>query len=223
MNIRETLKKEWFVLVLLVTPFFISFYLWNQLPEIVPIHFNIAGEADDFGPKWMTAFMLPAIALFTYIMLVVLPGIDPKKRIQSAQKPIAAIRIISSVFMIGVYAIIMAVTLGYEVDLGLYIRIATGAMILIVGNYLNSVKPNYFIGIRTPWTLENPEVWKRTHRFSSKLWIIGGLLLIALPFIPALSNSELVMIALVILLAGIPFLHSYIIFNKLHSNNQESK
>ncbi len=223
MNITETLKKEWFVLILLLAPFFISFYLWDQLPEEVPTHFNIKGEADDFGLKWMTAFMLPGIALFTYIMLVVLPGIDPKKRIKSAQKPIAAIRIVSSVFMIGIYAIVMAVTLGYEMDISLYIRFATGVMILIIGNYLNSVKPNYFIGIRTPWTLENPEVWKKTHRFSSKLWIIGGLLLMGLPFIPALSGSQLILITLVTLLAAVPILHSYIIFTKLQSNSQESK
>ena len=167
MSISDSLKKEWFVPILLVIPFVVSIYLWDQLPDQVPIHFNIQGEADDWGPKWINAFLIPGIALTIYIFLLIIPVIDPKRRIVSAQKPVSAIRIFTTLFMIGIYGFVMAKTLEIDVDLGIYINISVGVLILIIGNYMNTIKPNYFIGIRTPWTLENPE-----SRLSFMAWII---------------------------------------------------
>ena len=84
--LKETIKKEWYIIILLIVPFGASAYLWNDLPDMVPTHFNIYGEADDWGPKWVNAIMFPAIGLATYLSLIFLPFIDPKKRIESRQK-----------------------------------------------------------------------------------------------------------------------------------------
>lgn len=215
MNLKETLRKEWFVLLLLFTPFIISAFLWNDLPEEVPTHFNFKGEADDWGPGWVIAFLLPGIGLGVYCLLLLLPVIDPKKRISSIQKPIAAIRIVSSVFFIGIYALVMAEALGNNVNLDVFIRVGVGALILVIGNYMNSIKPNYFIGLRTPWTLEHPEVWKKTHRFGSRIWVIGGLFLMILPFIPVLGSQEVSFISVIVLLVGVPFIYSYLESKKI--------
>jgi len=223
MNIKNTIKKEWFVLVALLVPFIASIILWNDLPDIVPTHFNAAGEADDYGPKWITAFLLPGIAVVTYFFLLFIPALDPKKRIESAQKPIAAIRVIISLFLVGVYALVMLKTFNMEANIGQFILASVGVLILITGNYMNSIKPNYFIGIRTPWTLEDAEVWKKTHRFASKLWIIGGLFMVASAFISVLKGSLFVIVGSVLVLAVIPFIYSYQIFNKLQQSNKESE
>lgn len=214
----ETLKKEWYVLVLLLVPFAVSAYLWNDLPDIVPTHFNAAGEADDWGPKWINAILIPSIGIVTYLMLVFLPAIDPKKKIQAAQKPIAAIRLFMSVFMVGIYAFVMSSSMGSTINFGIYVQTGVGALIFIVGNYINSVKPNYFIGIRTPWTLESPEVWKRTHRLGSKLWIVGGLIMMIFPWFGFASATLYFTIIMVSILAGIPLVYSYIIFKKLDTD-----
>ena len=81
--ILQTLKKEWYVVVLLILPFIFSAYIWDELPDEVPTHFNLKGEADDWGPKWVNAIMFPTIGFGTYLLLVFLPLIDPKKRIES--------------------------------------------------------------------------------------------------------------------------------------------
>ncbi|MFY0696658.1 MAG: SdpI family protein [Balneola sp.] len=218
MNTSKTLKKEWYVLVILLLPFIASAILWNDLPDQVPVHFNIHGEADDYGPKWMNAIMLPVIGIAVYFLLIFLPAIDPKKRIESTQKPIAAIRIITSVFFVTIYGIVMAITLGYQIDMGNYIFIVVGLLFMVLGNYMNSVKPNYFIGIRTPWTLENPEVWKKTHRLGSKLWIIGGLLFILVPLLFGISETVFITLTLFVIaiLVGVPVVYSYI----MYKNNQ---
>ncbi|HAH50334.1 MAG TPA: hypothetical protein DCL80_03360 [Balneola sp.] len=222
MNIKNTLKKEWYMIVLLSAPFIASFILWEKMPDIVPVHFNAAGEADDFGPKWINAFLLPGIALVTYLFLLVIPAIDPKKRIENTQKPIAAIRIVISLFLIGVYALVMMKSFDLEADVGQFVLASVGILIAITGNYMNSIKPNYFIGIRTPWTLEDSEVWKKTHRFASKLWIVGGVLMTVSAFIPFLKGSPFFILGAVLILAGIPFIYSYQLFNKLKNSNEDS-
>lgn len=222
MNIKTTLKKEWYVLIILMAPFVASFILWDTMPDIVPIHFNAAGEADDYGPKWINAFLLPGIAIITYFFLLIIPAIDPKKRIDNAQKPIAAIRIVISLFLVGVYAMVMLKTFNMEADIGQFVLMSVGLLIVITGNYMNSIKPNYFIGIRTPWTLESSEVWKKTHRFASKLWIIGGLFMTVSAFIPFLKGSLSLIIGSVIVLAIVPLAYSYQIYNKLQKSNKES-
>ncbi len=223
MSITENLKKEWFVWPILIAPFIVSYFLWDKLPEEVPTHFNIKGEADDWGPRWINAFMLPGIGVGIYLLLLVLPLIDPKKKISNAQKPIAAIRIFTSIFFVVIYALVMTVSLDFEVNIAQYIYLGVGALFLITGNYINSVKPNYFIGIRTPWTLENPEVWKKTHRLGSKLWVVGGLLMMGVPFV--ISNDLLsgFTIGLVLILAGVPSVYSYFIFKRIEIRSENTK
>ncbi len=219
MSLKDTFKKEWFMLLILAAPFIASIILWSDMPDIVPIHFNAQGEADDYGPKWINALLLPAIALCTYLFLVVIPKLDPKNKISSTQKSITAIRIVITLFLVGVYVLVMMKTFEMDADIGQFIFLAVGVLIMVTGNYMNSIKSNYFIGIRTPWTLENPEVWKRTHRFSSKLWVIGGFLMAVSTFVPGLSGSVYIIIGAVIILAIVPLIHSYVVYKNLNSSN----
>ncbi len=223
MSIKENLKKEWFVWPILLAPFVVSIFLWDQLPEEVPTHFNAKGEADDWGPKWINAFLLPGIGAATYLLLLFLPLIDPKKKISNAQKPISAIRIFTSIFFVVIYALVMTTSMNIEVNISQYVYLGVGVLFVIIGNYMNSVKPNYFIGLRTPWTLENSEVWKRTHRLGSKLWVVGGLLLMGAPFIIPIDFISGFTVGLVVVLAGVPFVYSYLIFKKMDLSSQNNE
>jgi uncharacterized membrane protein len=212
----ETLKKEWYVVILLIIPFGVSAYYWNDLPDLVPTHFNIQGEANDWGPKWVNAIMFPAIGLATYFSLIFLPFIDPKKRIESRQKPIAAIRVLLSLFMVGLYAFVMAKSLGSELNFGSYLNAGIGLLILIIGNYMASLKQNYFIGVKTPWTLESEEVWKRTHRITSKIWTVGGLILMISSLLMAHAILYWSLFGIVIsILVLYPIIYSYVIFQRI--------
>ncbi len=150
MSFADILKKEWFMIPLLAAPFVASIILWNDIPDTVPIHFNAQGEADDYGPKWINAFLLPSIALGTYLFLIAIPKLDPKNKIASTQKSITAIRIVISLFLIGIYALVMMKTFDMDADIAQFVFVSAGLLIMVTGNYMNSIKPNYFIGIRTP-------------------------------------------------------------------------
>ena len=220
MKITETLKKEWYIVVLLVLPFMISMYFWDQLPEQVPTHFNMKGEADGWGPKWINAYLIPLIGVGNYLLILLLPIIDPKKKIQNDQKSISKIRVFISLFMVGLYGVIMVTTLGYSFNLGAYITTGVGLIIMVLGNYMNSIKPNYFVGVRTPWTLESPEVWKSTHRFTSKLWTFAGAGMIVLGFIPFFNESPIFITTYVLIIAIPPIAYSYILFKKLEKGEK---
>ena len=84
-----------------------------------------------------------------------------------------------------------------------------------LGNYFKTIKPNYFIGIRTPWTLENEEVWKKTHLFGGKLWFIGGLLIFILSLIIPDNYSFYVLITVTVIISILPIIYSYLEFKKL--------
>lgn len=215
-----TLKKEWYVVLLLILPFIASAYLWNDLPDEVPTHFNLQGEADDWGPKWVNAIMIPGIALATYLSLIFIPFIDPKKRIESRQKPIAAIRIVLSLFFVFMYVFVMAESLGTDINFSIYLQIGIGLLFLALGNYMQSIKQNYFIGVKTPWTLESEEVWKRTHRLTAKVWTVGGLIMMISPL--TISNPILywtIFSVVVSVLVLVPVIYSYVIFQKLDTQS----
>ncbi len=220
MNSINIFKKEWPILLLLLAPFAVSLIVSDQVPDTVPIHFNLQGEADDYGPKWMILYMLPAIGLLIYVALLFLPRIDPKKRIEKAQKPVAAIRLITSLFMVGLYAMMMLVVTGSDVSINSYVFIAVGILFVGLGNYFNTVKPNYFIGIRTPWTLENPTVWKKTHRLGSKIWMVGGVVIIFSDLLFSETVNAVVFGATFGVMVVVPLLYSYFEFKKLESTGE---
>jgi uncharacterized membrane protein len=90
-----------------------------------------------------------------------------------------------------------------------------GALFAMLGNYFQTVRPNYFIGIRTPWTLENEQVWKNTHRLGGRLWIVGGVLIAILAFF--INNNHLFSIifgVIISLIVIVPVVFSYTEFKK---------
>lgn len=158
------MKKEWFVLVLLLLPFAASAILWSQLPERVPIHFNARWEANGWGPKWVNAFLLPAIGVAMYLFMLITPMIDPKNKIALHQKAMFAIRIALALFFVGIYAVMMAKSLDAKLDMQIWGQAGFGIFFLVLGNYMSAVKHNYFIGIRTPWRVrrsgKKPIAWE---------------------------------------------------------------
>ncbi len=216
----KAMKKEWPILILLLAPFVVSLILSDRVPDTVPTHFNLQGEADDFGPKWIILYMLPALGLVIYLGLLFLPGIDPKKRIEETQKPIAAIRLVLALFMVGLYSIMMLIVTGSDIDINSYVSIAVGILFIGFGNYMNSVKPNYFIGLRTPWTLESPIVWKKTHRLGSKIWMVGGIIIVVSKLVFSEGVNAIIFGISIAIMVLVPLIYSYTEFKKLESKGE---
>ncbi|MGJ3204893.1 SdpI family protein [Geobacillus thermoleovorans] len=164
-------------IVLTVLAYFLSLAALPYLPDQVAIHWNASGEADGFSNKWLGAFLPPLLMTFLIILMGVLPKLDPKKANYSRfQKSYRIVNAALACFFLLLHIVTLAYNLGVPVDIGRLVPIGVGVLFIVLGNYMPKIKPNYFIGIRTPWTLESEAVWNKTHRLGGKVFIAMGIL-----------------------------------------------
>ena len=177
-------QREIIFWLLLVIPFLVIAYVWDSLPQTIPVHFNIHGAADRWGGKW-SIFMLPVISIGTYLLMVFLPLIDPK-RMDTADfsSMFYKIRSIFVIFFSAVSLFIIYITINGGIDRGAahWIPVAIFLFLSVLGNFMINIKPNWFMGIRTPWTLSSDNVWRKTHQLMGRVWFYGGLVCAALSF-----------------------------------------
>ena len=214
MTVRETLAKDWHVLLILLLPFALLLLFWDQIPETVATHWNARGKADDWSEKGFGLFMLPLINLGSYLLLVFVPYIDPKKKTDNQQKALRAFRIIIPVLLTALFLFMLLQWLGYDFNISNAVYLGMSLLFLVMGNYIQAVKPNYFIGIRTPWTLENETIWRKTHRLGGKTWVVGALIMLVLWFFVPSSAYAIVFFVGVLILAFIPIGYSFYLYMK---------
>jgi uncharacterized membrane protein len=174
---NETLKKELPIIGIVLLPFMYLGFVWNSLPESVPLHWNLNGEIDDWGSKYSLIGLVFLLPVLTYILMLVVPKIDPKKRIEAMGGKYSQFKFILVAFMSVLALIIIYISNNQKLSNPSMIVILVGTLFVFMGNYFKVIKQNYFIGIKTPWTLESEEVWKLTHLLAGKCGLSVGLLL----------------------------------------------
>lgn len=207
--------KESFLWAFILLPYVYLCFIWNKLPERVPTHFDIEGNANDWSGKPMLFFLPTGLGLIIYLLMYVLPFIDPKKKILQMGDKYTSFRFLLTFFfsILSIYLLYISKEGGMK-NPNLLIALI-GIMLALFGNYFQTVRPNYFIGIRTPWTLENENVWKKTHRYGGRLWMIAGVLMAALSFI--IPNNHVLGImfgVLLVIIIIVPVVFSYIEYRK---------
>ncbi len=213
-SLKYALKKEWYNILLLLFSFLIIPFVWEELPDKIPTQWNFQGEVIGYSSKTFGLFLIPAINLTVYLILLYLPKIDPKKRINIDQKPIPILRTLTIILLLGIQAWMVLSSLGTEMQSQSWLFLGLAVFFLVMGNYLPTIQPNYFIGIRVPWTLENAENWRETHRVSSYIWVAGGLLLIILfPFF-SLQTYSTIFVTIAVMLAAIPMGYSFYLYKQ---------
>lgn len=176
---KTNLKTEWPLLLLVAVPFAYLGAIWNDLPEQVPLHWNLQGEVDRWGSR-SELWIIPMVTtLLVYGIFLIVPHIDPKKRIAEMGSKYTRLKFLMVAAMAALAVVILHMTRSGGSASTAPIMVVVGLLVTVLGNYMKTVKPNYFIGIRTPWTLESPEVWGKTHLLAGKLWFAGGLLMVA--------------------------------------------
>ena len=189
---------------------------WESIPETIPLHYNYLGEPDNWGNKVNLLYLAIFIPIGSYVLLLLAEFIDPKKKISSMEGKFYSIRVVFSVIMSGIILIIAYANVNKLVSIDHYIYILLGILFVFLGNYFNNLKPNYFIGFRTPWTLENETVWRRTHQKCSIVWLIGGLIIIAVNIIPVLIPIALpINVGILLIIVAIPIIYSYMEYRKV--------
>jgi len=210
--------KELILWILIVIPFIYLAMVWKNLPAQVPTHFDLQGNPNDWTAKNSMPLMIGALGIGTYLLMLFIPFFDPKKKIQQMGDKYYSLRLLMTLLMsvISFYLLYMSST--GEINPNLLIGLI-GGFDAVFGNYLQMVKQNYFIGIRTPWALENDQTWKKTHRLAGRLWMGGGLLIVLVSIFSRNSFVLGILFAIVtFVIVIIPIIYSYTEFKKIHKN-----
>lgn len=182
MKIKINKKLLLFTSILILLSSLVGCVFWYQLPEKMPTHFNLLGQADGYNHKVFAIFGLPALMLLMHWVLLFLMIKDPKSSNISSKIQVLIywiIPFVSCLSMISIYG----ESLGYSMMSGILAQIFMGVVMIVIGNYLPKTHRNYIIGIRLPWTLESDKNWRKTHRLAGKIWVLGGLLLFLNSFV----------------------------------------
>jgi uncharacterized membrane protein len=181
-------KLEWLEIALLIAPFLYLAARWDSFPARVPIHWGVHGEVNGWASKSAGLFLLPATNVFVWAILRWLPLVDPKVLRSTGEERVRAMsvfRILRTVLLLFLFAIFCAqaaISQGYPVSMNAIALNGCLLVFIVLGNFSSKLRPNYFVGIRTPWTLENPETWRATHRVGGRIMVFGSLALLAAEF-----------------------------------------
>jgi uncharacterized membrane protein len=188
--------------------------LWSRLPETMASHWNEADQVDGTMGKFWGTFMVPAMMIGLTLLFLAIPAIDPlKKNIAEFRGWFNIIIVLFNLFMAFVHGLTLAWNLGFTgFRMSSAMLPAVGLLFIALGLMMRTAKRNYFIGIRTPWTLANDVVWEKTHRLGSKLFITAGILTVLALFFP--DKAIVILMASVIGAALIAIVYSYLVFRQ---------
>ncbi len=209
-------KKELPLIAVVLLPFLYLAYYWNRLPSRVPIHWNFQGQIDRYGSK-MELLLIPILLpLLIYLIFLVIPLIDPKQKLKSMGNKYQRIKSLVTIFMSLLALVIIYSAKNKSLANPNYIILSIGILFLIMGNYFKTIKTNYFLGIRTPWTLEDEYVWKETHKVAGKFWFAGGLIIIVSSLILDKAANFALFLSIAVIITLIPIIYSYVLYQKSH-------
>lgn len=217
-QLPDTLKiflSEWPLWLLIVAALVLGAVVYPQLPERVASHWNYRGEVDGYSSRCWGAFGIPLLTAGIYLGMLLVPLIDPRR--QNYEKFAGAYRAIKAVlviFMTGIQLVVVLNALGFQVPVEKVVVTGVSLLILIIGNYMGQFRHNYFVGIKTPWTLASEEVWRKTHRLGGRLWVAAGILGLAGALLGGPAGG-LVLAAALAVAAIFPIVYSYFEFRKL--------
>lgn len=214
-RLSHVLISEWPLFLLILGSLVAGVVLYPQMPEVVPSHWNIKGEVNGYSSRFWGTFGIPLMTAGIYAMMLALPSIDPRK--ENYQKFAGVYRIFKAVlviFMTGIYLIMILSALGYPIPVNRVMPAAVSLLFVVLGNFMGQIRPNYFVGIKVPWTLANEQVWQKTHRLAGKLWVAAGLIGLVAALIGDATGGVVLGVALGVATV-IPIVYSYLEFRRL--------
>ncbi len=170
-------KSEIAVFFIVLASFGLGLYVYPFLPERVASHWNMAGEVNGYVSRFWGAFLMPLVSLALYVFFLIFPRIDPKrKNIEKFRGHFDVFIILIFLFLFYINGLTLIWNFGYRFNMIQLMAPAFGILFYDVGILVKNAQPNWSIGIRTPWTLSSPAVWKKTHEIGGRLFMYCGLL-----------------------------------------------
>jgi uncharacterized membrane protein len=206
-------------LILVVAAILMSAVLYPRLPEAMPSHWNLQGQPDRFVSKPFGPFVGPAVMAGVFLLFLALPAISPRGFRFDGFRHVWAIleaSILGLMFL--VHVLVLLSGMGRPVDMTRASEAGVGLLLVILGNFMGKLTRNFFIGIRTPWTIASEEVWLRTHRLGGKLFVVAGLVL----FFSSLLGGGWIPAAVAIGAAAlISVVYSYLLYRRIEGFKEE--
>lgn len=171
-------KTELPLLALIAGMFVAAALIWPKSPESFPVHWGIDGQVDRYGGRVEGLLFLPILSVVLYGLMLFLPRLDPG-RLNYARFAGAyyTIRAVTMTLLAVLYTVMLLAARGVPVDMTRFVGLAIGGMLFVMGNVLGKVRPNWFVGVRTPWTLSSKRAWTRTNRLEGWVFVVGGIAL----------------------------------------------
>jgi uncharacterized membrane protein len=212
-------RSLWVSMVFVLIGVAVAAWLWPRLPAMVPSHWNLAGQVDGWLPRFWAA-AIPSLGVLIMTLLTwLLPVISPERfRIGSFANVFTGLMLVIQGFILVLGVCVLLVGAGYALPIPRIAMLGTGALMMVLGNYMGKLQRNFFIGIRTPWTLASAATWERTHRFAGRLFVIAGLIVllgtvVALPF--------WIGVGCILAAVLIPALYSFVIYRRVEGARKD--
>jgi uncharacterized membrane protein len=192
----------------------VTVLVWPALPERIPTHWGISGEVDGWSNRWPGAFIMPAAGLALWLLLPVLRKLDPRRaNYERFDETFWLVLNLLLVFFAVMHVLTLGAALGLVGDVTRWVVALLGLMMVVLGNYLPRVRSNWWMGVRTPWTLENERVWRETHRLAGRTFMAGGLVAMLAALLPPATRFWVGMGALMVG-AMVPVVYSYVLWRR---------
>lgn len=212
--IKPTIKTEIIPLLLIIATILLSIFFYPMLPEKMISHWNFQGQADGWMPKLFNTILFPCIITACYLLFLIMPYFDPRKERYPEFRGVYNIfkTAMILVFFI-VYLASLLANLGLPINIGKIVSLVIGLMMIVLGNYMSKIKFNWFMGIRTPWTMSSEVVWNKTHRIGGWFFIIFGLCIIIAPYLPTFYGTIIFLGGVILATVG-SYIYSYLVYRK---------
>lgn len=183
------------------------------LSATVPIHWNAAGKPNGYGPAWLAFLLMPAITLGLVGLFALIPRVEPRRaNLLKSSRAYVTIAYATLVLMLGIDVATVLAGAGYNVPIAPLVGGGGGLLFVAFGNVLTTLRSNFMVGVRTPWTLTSDLAWDRTHRLIGRLWVIAGC---ALFLVSLLGQGELLIAVILAFVFGtlvLAFVYSYLVW-----------
>lgn len=208
------MKKHLFPLILIVLSMIAWIIAFPHLPSQIATHWDLKGNANGYSSRVGAMLSMVGLLVFLYVLFIFLPKIDPKNA--NYKYFTRGYRIIMNALLFIFFILnllIILYSLGYPIPMSSLAPFIIGGIFIVLGNFLQTVRTNFFIGIRTPWTLSNDKVWRKTHRFGGKIMFLAGVVIMISALVPQSWMGPIIIVSIV-LSVGLPIIYSYLLFKK---------
>ena len=210
------------VIAIIIASIAVGVYFYPLMPEKIASHWNKQGIVNGYLDKFWGLFLMPLITIAILALMIAIPKIDPlKKNIEEFRKHFDVFIIILGMFLLYIHCLIILYNLGMQFNMLEFMAPFFGILIFYTGVLIKNARQNWTIGIRTPWTLSNKEVWDKTHALGGILFKISGILIVLGSFFPDIA----IWLILVPILASavISMVYSYAVFSRLESKKRKKR